>query len=555
MEEAPEDLFVIEEVADAMFEAEAYAEAKVGYEKLRDLKDIDAYKKVMAVMRLAQLEEKQGNRDKAREIYESALPMAAESSWIHREVRSRIEEGYRRQDDLPGLVAYYQGWLEKQGKDVEVALRLSDALIELSRKTEAVDWLRKASEWAPDRKEVLILLAKRLGESDTPEQAVDILKKLVQEHPEEESYRELLGNAHWQVFELKKNETAKRAAIESWQQLAPADTKDANKVSRVADMLKLHDCTEEALAGYVRAVGIAPDMVELRERHGEYLFELKRDEEAWKVVREIATGERATPVNYLRLAKLQSRHDDKKAVMESATGGLALEPKNFDLLALQWRLYSETEKWEEALALHDQLLAAAPSVYSEELVEDWHLQGLRALGRLEEVKQQMTARLEKEPLLTERELALLLRIVMQKGDLDIAEDAIEVAMKRFPDSIPLLRWKVEFEKRQGNVAERVAALEKLVELQPKQKIEWLREMARAWQDAEEWDKALAVAQRVVDAAPASSESYLLCADINFAAQRTDVGIAKLREAMKVADRPNDVRLRLARTLLEAGKGA
>jgi tetratricopeptide (TPR) repeat protein len=551
--ESPDDPFAIEEAADAMAEVERFAEAKAQYEKLRDLAGTDPYRRVTAIIKLAQLEEKQGRREQARALYESALPLASPTSWMHREVRARIEESYRRQDDLPGLVTYYEAWLKKQAKDVDVALRLSDALIELNRKADAVTWLRQASEWAPDRKEVQVALAKRLGEIDQPREAVTILTKLTQAHPEEESFREFLGDAHWQVFKTAKDEAAKQAAIESWRQLAPPTTKDANKVSRVADLFRARELAAEALEHYARAVALAPDVPELRQRWAEYLFELKREEEGMAVLREMVAGERATAPNFLRLARLLQRRHDLAGAQDSVEKGLAKEPANFELLTVQWRLFSETEKWEQAAGLFERLLAAAPSVYSVDQVEDQQVQALRGLGRLDEVSRQLAGRIGKEPALMEAELRLLLRIALQSGDLETAGEGLADAKQRFPESASLVRRQVEYEKRKGNLEGRVAALQRLVELQPKQKIEWLREIVRAYQDEGLWDKALAAAQHVIEEAPASPDSHVLASDLNFAAQRFEAGVAKLRDAIKLSDKPNDLRLRLARAFLDAGR--
>ncbi len=551
--EAPDDPFAIEEAADAMVEAERYAEAQAELTKLRDLPGADPYKRVTAIMKLAQIEEKQGRQDAARALYESALPLSSETSWIHREVRARIEEGYRRQDDVPGLVTYYEEWLKTRARDVDAALRLSEALIELNRKQDAVGWLRKAGEWAPDRKEVQVALAKRLGEIGQPLEAVALLTKLTQAHPEEESFREFLGDAQWQVFVATKDEAAKRAAIASWQQLAPAATKDANKVSRVAELLRTRELTGEALAAYARSSGLAPEVPELRQRWAEYLFELKRDEEAWKVLAEMVAGERATAPNFLRLARWQQRRKANAPALESVRKGLALEPGNFELLSLEWRLHSEENRWEEAAAMFDRLLAAAPSVYSTEQVEDGHLQALRSLNRLEETAKQLAARLGQQPPLSEAEMRLLVRITLQNGDLETAETALAEARQRFPDSVALARRQVDYEKRKGNLEARVAALQRLEQMQPKQKVEWLREIARAYQEEGLWDKALAAAQRVIEAAPAAADSFLLAADLNFAAQKFEAGVVRLRDAIKLSDRPNDLRLRLARSFAEAGR--
>ena len=110
---------------------------------------------------------------------------------------------------------------------------------------------------------------------------------------------------------------------------------------------------------------------------------------------------------------------------------------------------------------------------------------------LKSVGKQLAERLGKEPALSEPDLRLLLRITLQTGDLDTAGEGIAEARKRFPNSVPLVRRQVDYEKRKGNLAGRVAALQRLVELQPKQKIEWLREIVHAYQGEGEWDQALA----------------------------------------------------------------
>ncbi|MDQ3624093.1 MAG: tetratricopeptide repeat protein, partial [Verrucomicrobiota bacterium] len=369
----------------------------------------------------------------------------------------------------------------------------------------------------------------------------------------EESYRELLGNAHWQVFALTKDEAAKHAAIESWRQLAPETTRDPNKISRVADLFRSRDLSAEALQSYERAVNLAPDLPELRQRWGEYLFQLQRDEEAWNVLRAMVAGDRATAPNFLRLARLQQRRKDVDGALDSVAKGLALEPRDFELLTLQWRLFAETGRWNDAAALFDRLLAAAPSVHSAEQIEEWHVQALRALGRLDEVLEQLGARIRKEPALAEPELRLLLRLALQQGDLTVAREALAEGRQRFPESVSLVRKQVEYERRMGNLDGRVAALQRLIELQPRQKLEWLREIARACQEEGSWDKAHAAAQRVIDESPANADSHLLAAEISFAAQRFDAGVARLREAIKLADNPNAIRLRLARAFLDAGR--
>ena len=77
------------------------------------------------------------------------------------------------------------------------------------------------------------------------------------------------------------------------------------------------------------------------------------------MLRDMVAGERATAPNFLRLARLQLRRQDLASAADSVEKGLAKEPANFELLMLQWRLFSETEKWEQAAGLFERGLPVA----------------------------------------------------------------------------------------------------------------------------------------------------------------------------------------------------
>ena len=547
--EAPDDPFVLEEAGEALADAERFTEARALFEKLRDRPDGDAYQHVRAIMKLAQLEEQQGHAAPARALYESALPLAADASWMHREVRGRIEELFRRQDDLPGLTSYYTAWLEKHPKDVEAALRLSDVLIELNKKKDAVQWLNRAAEWAPDRQEVQVTLAKRLGETGQPEEAVKIMTRLVQQRPEEQSYLELLGEAQWLIFEKTKDAAMKTAAMESWRKLAPATEKDPARVGRVGDLFRGHQLADPAIEEYRRAITLAPALNDLRERLAEYLFDLGRDAEAW--VELDALGRVANP-DFLRLAKILARHDASDAALAAVRKGLEQEPKNFDLLQLKWQMLTEEKHWPEALALFDPLSEAAPNAYFLENLEASYLMALDAAGQAEEFRKARESQLGAGSL-SERDLRLLARQLLNATQLEILRNTLDEGRARFPTSFTLARIEVEYTRRAGDLDARVRALRRLIELQPKLKTDFLRDIANAYREESRWDEALAVVQELIAASPAKADGQVLGADILLAAGRFDDGVQKLREAVRLSDEPNALRLRLSRVLIDAGK--
>ena len=154
--EFPDDPSVLQEVGEAFQEAESYAEARATLEKVRDLaqKNGDAFGRINATLRLGQVEEARGHAREAVAVYEGVVADAKPGSWLEREARARIEQLYRGQEDLPGLADYYKKWLDDHPRDVEVATRRAAVLVELNHKDQAIDLLREAVAWAPDRQEL-----------------------------------------------------------------------------------------------------------------------------------------------------------------------------------------------------------------------------------------------------------------------------------------------------------------------------------------------------------------------------------------------------------------
>ena len=83
-------------------------------------------------------------------------------SWLHREVRRKIEEVFLRNDDQAGLVAYYEQWTKKEPEDVEALVRLGRTLAGMGRAAEAHAWYEKAVKLAPTRRDLRLALISQL---------------------------------------------------------------------------------------------------------------------------------------------------------------------------------------------------------------------------------------------------------------------------------------------------------------------------------------------------------------------------------------------------------
>ncbi len=553
VEEFPKDQFALEEAGASELDAEQFDEAKKTFQKLVDLTEPNSMNRVQALMRLAEVDDRQGKTDAAVHGYEAILPLTAESSWLNRELRAQIEQVYRREDDLAGLVEYYKKWTEANPKDVEAQLLLSGALNELGKKPEALDVLRKVTVLAPDRHEVRETFAQGLVEAKQYDEAITVLTALTADDPTEHRYWETMGDALWLKTQPPTPES-KKATLDAWGHIAPPDSKDIAAILQMADLCHDHHLDDEALAGYQRALAVSPDASDIREKAVKLLVDMKRESEAWKLLDGLVDGDQAIAGNYLKLATLDRQFDRKDAEADAIQKGLALEPKNFDLLSLEWTRLAEAQKWADAVGLFDRMIAAAPNAYFIDQIESRHLQALTSSGQLDTVGKGLRAKLGVDPALTESELRLLLRIMIQQSDADISK-ALDEAHKRFPQSVSLIRLEIDYNRHLGNYDAAIAALQKLIETVPQQKSDWLGEIVHIRQDQGNMDEALKAAQQIIDASPANASGYLLYAEMALAAGKSDDAVAKLQAAIKISDKPNEVRQRLARYYLEAGQSA
>ncbi len=540
--ETPDDPAVLDEAATALAAVGRQEEAAALLENLRKLPEADAFQKLKALVALGGLEEARGQNAKALERYEAALAESSPTSWVHRSVRANIERLFRKQDDLPSLASYYEGWLTRNGNDVQAAAALSTVLTELKRRTEAATWLRKACEWAPEDATLKLQLATLLRETGDAPGALELLGQLARQHPQEPRFATELGEAHWAQSAEGTQAAARAAALESWAQIAPEGTRDVGRVALLADLLARHGLNAEAAAQYERAVALAPDASDLRERWAALLFREEKEQAAWAVLEGLVAEERATAANFLRLAQLQQRHGG--AEKARATLALALEkyPADFPLLRLRWELLAEAKEWEAAFATWERAAAAAPGPLPLEQLERAKAAQLAVAGRLESERDALAAKLDS---LSEPELRLLIHLALSDAtrQADLLRKALEPG--RFADSVAMARLQAAAYQILRDPAGQVSALRRWVGLEPKQRVDGLEQITLVWQQAGQYDKALEAARELAAAAPASPKGPLLEATLLAAAGKREEAVTQFHKAMALSDRPNEIRLRLA----------
>jgi len=98
----PNDPRVAEQIASALAEESQPALALPRFEALAK-KAADPFRQVQLAMQAADLKVKLGQSDQALHDFETMLGKLRPDSWLHREVRRKIEEVFTRNDDQAGL--------------------------------------------------------------------------------------------------------------------------------------------------------------------------------------------------------------------------------------------------------------------------------------------------------------------------------------------------------------------------------------------------------------------------------------------------------------------
>src|SRR4029077_9231618 len=149
----PNDPRVQEQIATTLAEEDQPAQALPRFEALAQ-KVADPFRQVQLAMQAAELKVRLGRGNEALHDFEAMLGKLRPESWLHREVRRKIEEVFLRNDDSAGLVGYYERWTKQEPEDVEALVRLGRTLATMGRVAEAQTWYEKAIKLAPGRRDL-----------------------------------------------------------------------------------------------------------------------------------------------------------------------------------------------------------------------------------------------------------------------------------------------------------------------------------------------------------------------------------------------------------------
>ena len=542
----PDDPRVQEQIASALAEEDQPAQALPRFEALAK-KVPDPFRQVQLAMRAAELKVRLGRSEEALGDFERMLAKLRPDSWLHKEVRRKIEEVFLRNDDQAGLVSYYERWTKKEPEDIEALVRLGRTLAGMGRVAEAQGWYEKAIKLAPSRRELRLALIAQLAQDQKYAEAAAQYEALDRSDPNNpDTLRD------WGALVLrdpsKPQSERKTAAATIWRKLLEARPNDPVTTAQVADLLRQAELVDDALALYRKASEQAPGNPQYYEYLGEYLHQLKRPAEAMSTWGKIADGSNRSAKNLGRLAEVLAGFGYLKEALGPLAEAVNLEKDDFGMRLKLAGLSHRLEKFDDAEA---QLSAAAKLAEKDEektAVLEARVKNDQAAGRLAMRVDQLQKELGGAKEGTSERWAVLARYLEADGKLPEAVQAAGRAIEADPRSIAAWALAARLRESAGNLADAADALRRLAEIDRKNRAEYLTGIAKLETRLGRIEAALKAGRDLIAAAPGNPEHYEFFAQLCFQLGRSEEGLDALRRAARVNPNDTKVALNLAETL-------
>lgn len=545
--EQPNDARVLEMIASVSFEEGDIQSALQRYEALAE-KTTDEYKQTQFRLKAATLRLRLGDRKAARSVLERLLDQLDSDSWMYRDVREQLEASYLEAGDSAGLFAWFEARLKDHPDELATIIRLAELNTQQGKKAEAREWYTKAIEVAPSNVELRESLIDFLETSGDLASAIREFEQLATIAPGNLDHLE----AHGRLW-LRRNDVEvavrKAKAIAIWTAILNGHEKEPDVVRRLADLLRSAEFSEEALQRYREAIELDPQIPQYRRYLGDYLFQLRRREEAISVWRDIASGDRRTADNLVELTSVFLANGLKKESMEALSAACELRPDFTQLLRLAeiQRTYEIDGKRPHITDSLNTLELATPLAESEEdrvLVVTGRIASLELNAGLAEYLKALTERITTQKAATAEDW---LTLTIGYGRLEQTSKALEFAVRgrtAFPESIALLRADADLSQRTGQLANAIEAFRRLLDADRRMRQEYLVKIAELQVQIGQRQVALETGRQLLTLAPGNIENAEWFAQLCEQCGTPEEGLKVIRRLSRAA--PGDIE---ARTLL------
>ena len=350
----PKSIFLRKELAQLLIENQRYDDALEQLQAARKLAGRNVQAEMQIMLDIGEVYELQERDDEAIEIYRDAAKKTSGSSWAQVEVEERIIGIYRRQNNLDGLVKYYEeSW---RSPDFDQLMILSRLYEELGDFTKASEYIDKAVKKSPKNADARLRQIQMLEREGDIEGVIKAYEKLVKALPSKAQYRFDLAN-------LLYRSQRKDEALDVLDAIGKAFSKDADVHLKLADKYISWDAKEKALKEYQFLVKLEPKEPGHLERLGEYYFQTGEREKGLKtwvkvldIISDKAEGHATLGRIYIDHAMVDEAIEQFTKATEAAPDNLRIKRSFAEVYERARRFNDSVELWEEILKGDDTML-------------------------------------------------------------------------------------------------------------------------------------------------------------------------------------------------------
>ena len=540
-----DDQRLVEDVVELQVEEGQYESALSTLEDLIG-KTTDPYQKVMRQLRQGDVLQLSGKREEALSQYAATLSQSGRESWLEREILAQIEQLFVREDNIEGLVTFYEGLLEKEPQRLALNKAVSGLKLQLGDVDGALEQFGRVVEMTPgdrsNREAYIDLLVK----ADRLDSAVEQLKSLLQQQGDAE--------LNLKLAELQKQTGAEGSVVESTLReylRASGETEFAyQRAARQATSLELIDLS---VSLHRENVERHPDSLTARENLASVLYEQEKKEEALGIWRELAGAGDANQL--ARVGRILSTRREHQAAYDLLVSQQELVNENAGLLNLLCR---------ESIALKQYTPAVEWVLRLVELSEtSSDLDGslvlaLQVIDKADQLKS-LSGELADKSDRTVNQTCLLSELYEQQGDPLRANRLLSerVSVAEAANDLPTLQklamQQVRLLSSRQNWEEASKIQERLTQLPGGMNVAQWQKMVELYRESGQLEKALSAVDDWKKVARSSAAPWMTEAEIFLELRREQEAMSVLQSVLHKFPEDERVPVQLTELYLRSGK--
>ncbi len=486
-----EDLY--EEIIELQVEEGLLNEALKSCKNLIE-KTKNKFKEINLTLRIGDIYKLKDDKAEALKTYSKALNMTGSNSWIEKEIIAQIEHIFRGEDDITGLLKYYEKLLDGNDKRIYILKRYASILDENDRTEDALKILKNVMTQTPLDKSNKESYADLLIDAKKNDEALKFFIELEKLYPDD---IELLIKKADILYKLKK----KAEVVANLKRFIELSNSEFTYI-RVGRIFKNYDYTQALTSIYEEMILKYPKSSNAKEIYAFHLWNIDEKKKAIDTYKNLAKEDNFDLL--IRIVRSLKEFGEIKIALEILEEQKSKYDDNFRFNEEINILYSVLKKYDKALEAAFKLCDIAEN-------ENENMRGIVAVYHsAQKIKKmdKIIEELETETELSENRICLLSYLYEKKDD---EKDLLIINqyLAKYPNSITLLNRKIKLHKNKNELKEATIILEKLLSFNPKNKTNLLKQLVEINQKQNENDIAIKWIKEWRKISPNTTVTYIL----------------------------------------------